>query len=234
MFNFINENGYGFDGNQEVIEQSKILGKPHPANYIEHTRMWFTNLSAALLFYWEELGQISDGKYENSNPGDHWRWLPVPYKFNDAIQVNPRFKPYSIRKINTKSWSIIDRPKKYTIGDKESLEVLSYRMLCYGRFGKALPNDTASFLKFCDDGFDSIVERLGDEKKFEYVDEFLDDLFEHDCKWIRNKDMVYNKFTQKEYDAYYNTSYTMADLKKDLKIMDVTVNTCEASRGSQN
>ena len=35
----------------------------------------FSNISALLMYYLEMRGQISDGKYENSSPKDHWEWI---------------------------------------------------------------------------------------------------------------------------------------------------------------
>lgn len=35
----------------------------------------FPNISSLLLYVYELEGQISDGKYENSSPLDHWKWV---------------------------------------------------------------------------------------------------------------------------------------------------------------
>lgn len=35
----------------------------------------FSNFRSALLYKYELEGQISDGKYENSRPYDHWKWV---------------------------------------------------------------------------------------------------------------------------------------------------------------
>ena len=34
----------------------------------------FKNISALLMYFFEMEGQLSDGKYENSSPRDHWEW----------------------------------------------------------------------------------------------------------------------------------------------------------------
>ena len=39
------------------------------------TQMFFAETAQALLFIAEMSGQISDGKYENSKPYNHWLWV---------------------------------------------------------------------------------------------------------------------------------------------------------------
>ena len=41
----------------------------------KNTTIHFENASAMCLYFMEMEGQISDGKYENSRPYDHWKWV---------------------------------------------------------------------------------------------------------------------------------------------------------------
>ena len=42
---------------------------------MKNTTIHFENASAMCLYFMEMEGQISDGKYENSRPYDHWKWV---------------------------------------------------------------------------------------------------------------------------------------------------------------
>ena len=48
----------------------------------ENTTIHFENASAMCLYFMEMEGQISDGKYENARPYDHWKWVT---KVNNAV-----------------------------------------------------------------------------------------------------------------------------------------------------
>ena len=40
-----------------------------------HISLVFPNMSSLILYKYELEGQISDGKYENSRPDEHWKWI---------------------------------------------------------------------------------------------------------------------------------------------------------------
>ena len=71
----------------------------------------FKNASALCLYYMEMEGQISDGKYENSRPYDHWKWIGDVDKMVvdgtigiEAVGGNSRFWLASSKNYNLREW----------------------------------------------------------------------------------------------------------------------------------
>lgn len=222
------DNEYEVADNDAVEQEMAIINDRKKQYELETTHLWFNNLSAAFLFEWEESGQISDGKYEGSKPWNHWIWLNYG---KEGIHVNKKFKPYSFRLYNIEP-SIVNgryrsndpgQPKRYNLNDFINKDICVEEMLCYGRLGKALPNTQASFDKYQTD-FRSICEHLGEEKKFEFVDEFMEDIVQRYSYQKSYVDKYMDIFSQQDYEAYYNTKYTIKDLRNDLHSMDATVN----------
>ena len=71
----------------------------------------FKNASALCLYYMEMEGQISDGKYENSRPYDHWKWIGDIDKMVvdgtigiEGVGGNSRFWFASSKNYNLREW----------------------------------------------------------------------------------------------------------------------------------
>ena len=68
---------------REYINERLVLNKHNGSSTFfpeqelkwRDTLMHFKNGAALFMFDAEMRGQISDGKYENSGPRDHWRWV---------------------------------------------------------------------------------------------------------------------------------------------------------------
>jgi len=93
---------------------------------------------AQVALFTEELGgQISDGYWENSNPWEHYKWVP-PSERVVVAEYSERtglFYPYTDSSGTT--WVRFTAPRKYNFGNKVLLDCVSDRMLEYV---KALPD----------------------------------------------------------------------------------------------
>ena len=203
----------------------------------------FSNLRSALLYKYELEGQISDGKYENARPYDHWKWV------NDAeirIDANaPEGTSRYIRKTyNLNEWF------KYMHDGKNSW---ACRIMSFARFGLmfetkpelwdaliqhaagvalALPDVTydgeklthevldAAFEKEIKRNSDSIQSALSREDN-ERVRKYIDSL----NAVIAALRTVQAAVTDEMIERYNDPTYTERDLKRDHESMKRTVNT---------
>ena len=99
----------------------------------------FSNISALLMYSLEMQGQISDGKYENSSPKDHWEWISRSFFIVDGNEFYTGSSRYRRpnKKYNLNEW--VRTIKNILNGsDYDSNWGFSIRLYDYGRIGKCL------------------------------------------------------------------------------------------------
>lgn len=208
-----------------------------------NTILNFSNLRSALLYKYELEGQISDGKYENARPYNHWEWIKDTEIRIDANA--PEGTSRLIRKTyNLNEWF------KYMHDGKNSW---ACRIMSFARFGLmfetkpelwdaliqhaagvalALPDVTYDGEKLTREIFDAAVEReikrhsdsiqsaLSREDN-ERVRKYIDSL----NAVIAALRTVQAAVTDEMIERYNYPTYTELDLKRDHESMKRTVNT---------
>ncbi len=184
------------------------------------TQMFFAETAQLLLFIGEMAGQISDGKYENDRPYNHWLW--VASNDNEYITKASGDLGYISNYEHVKKYTITDFIKYIKNGQK-----WANRMLCYCKLGHVLDdlkvfkaNDKVDYNEasaLCD-----VIEYIGeeniktlDELKEDEVPKYLETSLDKAKKYLT--DEVLSKFNEYEYDV--------KKLKEDMAQMDETVNT---------
>lgn len=188
---------------------------PQPDDVLLH----FKNLVTAYLYYGEFEGQISDGKYENASPLNHWEWIK-----NVKITVDGNEYYTASYKHSKNNYSFSDFVKYVDSalkGDK-SLN-WSLRILQYGRMAKALQSMNVNEVER-GQYFDVIAQVFGDTLQKNPNAEFSDTKGEIPEYW--EKYTSASKFYSKKYfDAFKKASYELKELKEDIKSMCKTINT---------
>lgn len=203
----------------------------------------FSNLRSALLYKYELEGQISDGKYENARPYDHWKWISDTEIRIDANA--PEGTSRWIRKTyNLNEWF------KYMHDGKNSW---ARRIMSFARFGlmfepkpelwnaliqhaeyvaSDLPDVTYDDEKLTREIFDAAVEKeikrhsnsiqsaLSREDN-ERVRKYIDSL----NAAIGALRTIQAAVTDEMIARYNDETYTERSLKKDHESMKRTVNT---------
>lgn len=194
----------------------------------------FENTSAMCLYAMEMSGQISDGKYENSRPYYHWKWVSEisnmvvdgtygieGYNCNRGFAVFGQFR----KKYNLNEWfsKYIKNWRKN--GDTDTM--WATRIIAYGKFGKIYPNLT----------FDQL-------KKLNYVEVILEDLQFKVERGETNPEVLFNKITdfsectwrEKYYESakefitldfvkkFLELKYDIKECREDVKSMQNTIN----------
>lgn len=187
------------------------------------TQMFFAETAPLLLFIGEMSGQISDGKYENSRPYNHWLW--VASNKNEYITKTSDDLGYISNYEHVKKYTITDFIKYIKNGEK-----WANRMLYYGKLGHVF-DDLKVFKendKIDDEEASAIcdtIEYIGD-KNITTADEL--DMFEKNeapqyIKTALSKSKKY--LTDEVLQAFNEYEYDINDLKEDMESMNKTVNT---------
>lgn len=194
----------------------------------------FENTSAMCLYCFEMEGQISDGKYENSRPYDHWEWVrEISNMVVDGtygIEGNNWHRGFAKygqfhKKYNLNEWfsKYIKNWRKN--GDTDTM--WATRIIAYGKFGKIYPNLT----------FDQL-------KKFNYIEVILEDLQLKIENGETNPEVLFNKITdfskcawrEKYYESakefitldfvkkFLELKYDIKECREDVKSMQNTIN----------
>lgn len=173
-------------------------------------RLHFTTVAAALLYNWELSGQISDGKYENSRPYDHWKWIT-----DCDVLIDPNGLNYAERWLR----------KKYTLSEwsgymKDGKNDWAWRCANYVRFGACFEDTQENYDLITSKVSRSSVECLKD--KYDSYEDFLKD-YESWPNWARNESFL-EVFTKEVYDKYYSQEISIKEFNKYHKLMKETVN----------
>ena len=194
----------------------------------------FENASAMCLYNWEMQGQVSDGKYENSKPNGHWLWVCEVVNMivdnNFGIEGNSYYRGmYQFGKFR-KKYNLNEWFSKYIKGwRKDGIDKYMWatRIIAYGKFGKIYPELTFEQMNKIN-GIEILLEMLqmnieNDEKDPEVLFNKVTDF--SDCPWRKqyyenSKDYFTKEFVKK----YVELNYDIKECKKDVKSMEVTIN----------
>lgn len=198
-------------------------------NKIENVLI-FSNFRIASLYLMELEGQISDGKYENTRPHDHWEWL----WHNEVRMVNGDQKPgyYTthyyenrLKTYNLDEWPCWIANKKGKYNDYEWAK----RVLAYGKFGKILDSMNFTDIRTLDKESGNIELMLETIQSFldsnengtykEFI-EFAAKNFEWRMEYIAKVTLI----DENMFEVFKNTEYDIKELRKDIKQLKVEVN----------
>lgn len=199
------------------------------ANYF----MAFKNIPSMALYLMELQGQISDGKYENLRPAEHWKWITADFTYRLVEDGENPCGNYPYRRFNNynlREWpGYITRANKKHVSDEDLRYAWAERVLFYGGFASILnPSDVEVFIKEAYN-LETIVESLGwylkrnGNENFSY-DKFLDDL-NVTAEWrvkYTQECTLFSKENVEKYAASFGT-YTIKTLKEDLKYLKETL-----------
>lgn len=197
----------------------------------------FSNISALLMFSLEMEGQLSDGKYENSSPKDHWEWNRRSFftvDGNEFYTGSSRFRRPN-KKYNLNEW--VRTVKKMLNGSDYDYDwAFTIRLYDYGRIGRCLTRDEIKSILILNTG--GLVNKL-------YINDYIGTIAEAFGDALRkNPECTYeemkkglksyeqNAFTKLSqfdnedlFERFKNTEYTFNEFKSDYDSMCKTINT---------
>lgn len=197
----------------------------------------FYNISSLLMYALEMEGQISDGKYENASPQDHWEWIKRAFftvDGNEFYTGSSRFRRAN-KKYNLNEW--VRTVKKMLNGsDYDHMWFFAIRLFDYGRVGRCITNNELKDIIVLNNGsffsnigvndfFGNIVEAFGNalRKNAECTYE------EMKSSLTRSEQVAFNKLSQFDTEEFFerfkNTKYTFNEFKADYDSMYKTINT---------
>ena len=197
----------------------------------------FSNISSLLMYALEMEGQLSDGKYENTSPQDHWEWIKRAFFTVDGNEFYTGSSRYrrANKKYNLNEW--VRTVKKMLNGsDYDPMWFFAIRLFDYGRMGKCITNNelkdiivlnNGSFFSTLsvNDNIGNIAEAFGDalRKNAECTYE------EMKSSLTRSEQVAFNKLPQFDNEEFFerfkDTEYTFNEFKADYDSMYKTINT---------
>ena len=179
---------------------------------ISKTTLNVTNMSQACLFEMEVSGQISDGKWENSRPYNHWEWIcNTEMVISDENSYSGAFhnKRYGIK-------NLFNEFMKYV---EKSEYAWPMRMYYYAKFGTILDPKYINNL----DGMRSFIELIGENEEINTLEDLKEKTPEYLKKYfLPEYDEV---FSTENIQKFRNSEYSIKDMKKDLAFLHLSVNT---------
>ena len=197
----------------------------------------FYNISSLLMYTLEMEGQLSDGKYENASPKDHWEWTKRTFftvDGNEFYTGSARYRNPN-KKYNLNEWV---RTIKKILNDSEYDYnwAFSIRLYDYGRMGRCI---TKNELK------DIIIINTNRSSEKLYVNDYIGGIAEifgnalrknPECTYEEMKERInpykqsiFTKLPQFDNEAFFerfkNTEYSFNDFKADYDSMIKTINT---------
>jgi hypothetical protein len=137
-------------------------------------------------------GQISDGYWENSRPYDHWK-EPA----SSAVEVSPDGV------IGTDFWP----ERSYNFASPELLEYVGDRMLRFAKAATLFPDMSSDLVHYIE--YDDLFTR---NLRGDYWDEIR-------SKFTNQYDINNQEQWKSLLEKIDGVNYTMADMKKDLKVL---------------
>lgn len=173
-------------------------------------KLYFNTLAAALLYKWELTGQISDGKYENSRPYDHWKWI-----CDTKVIVDPNGLNYAERFLQ----------KKYTLQEwsgymKDGRNDWAWRCANYVRFGACFESTQENYDLITANVSSCTVECLKEKyDSYEACKAHINSL----ADWAKSENF-FEIFTEEVYNKYYSQEVSIKEFNKYHTLMKKTVN----------
>lgn len=205
---------------------------------IKDITIHFENASAMCLYCLEMEGQISDGKYENSRPYDHWRWvtrvtdmivdgnkgLEGDGVYSRGMQRGETF----VKKYNLNEW--FTQYIKRWRNKNDAKNIWATRIIAYGKLGKIFPDMTykrlinISQIHILLDYLQSRLIEMGEtnvdiiyDMLIKYIRTSFKDYLNDEClTLVLNKDFI---------EKFVNLKYDIKECKTDCKSMYDSINT---------
>jgi hypothetical protein len=201
----------------------------------------FSNLRSALLYKFELEGQISDGKYENARPYNHWEWI------NDTeIRIDANAPEGTSRWVR-KTYNLNEWFKYIHGGDNWACRIMNYARA--GLMFEACPKLWDILMRRCDYLFTRFPNVTYDGETL--TRELFDKGIEAECKRWQDNIEYYTQRGEEKYrnsiessnmaiaelrtvqaavtdemiERYNDPTYTERELKRDHESMKRTVNT---------
>lgn len=192
----------------------------------------FKNASAMCLYSMEMEGQISDGKYENSRPFNHWHWVgDVATAIVDetvgisAVGHNARFGwEAGSKKYNLREWSgYINKWRKKNDDDY----LWATRIIAFGKFGRIYSDltweklqslgEVRIFLEY----LQTEIEKgeTNAEKLFNTITDFTTTYWRQSY-YEKCKDYITLDFVKK----FLELKYDLKEVKEDVNSMEMSIN----------
>lgn len=173
-----------------------------------NSTLFVNNMSQACLYDMEVLGQISDGRWENSRPYNHWTW--VCHTDIALSNINGYNGVHHTKRYGVKN--LFNDFMKY--GEKWPM-----RMYYYAKYGTLLDSKW--------------INHFGEMRYFIEMIGFDEDI--NTLEDLKNKTPEYAKsYWEDEYDEIFSTeniqkfrtsTYSIQDMKNDLKQLHESINT---------
>ena len=197
----------------------------------------FYNISSLLMYALEMEGQLSDGKYENASPKDHWEWTRRTFftvDGNEFYTGSSRFRRPN-KKYNLNEW--VRTIKNILNGSNyDSNWAFTIRLYDYGRMGRCLTRDEIKSILILNTG--GLVNKL-------YINDYIGTIAEAFGDALRkNPECTYEEMkaslksyeqsaftklpqfdTEKFFERFKDTEYTFNEFKADYDSMYKTINT---------
>lgn len=208
-----------------VINKTSSYMGPDGDLKTTETLLHFSSGAALFMFDAEMKGQISDGKYENSRPFGHYKWVGSTQYTIDGNEYHSNFgheKQYNLNEWVRAVKSIL---KTGTTSDGQY--DFAIRLYYYGKFAHII-GDKAMYDLYKKKklyGLRGLVENMGTciaaNMSF---DEFLDDC--NKKPWLQHYMQDAKQYiTEDIYNEFKNYDYSFNDFKTDVKSMEASVNT---------
>ena len=193
----------------------------------------FKNTSAMCLYSLEMEGQISDDKYENSRPFNHWHWIGdvetaiVDGKMGiDSVGNNSRFGwEAGSKKYNLREWrSYINNWRKKNDHDY----LWATRIIAYGKFGRIYSDLTWEKLQSLGvvriflENLQGLIEEgeTNPEELFNAITDF------NNYSWREKYYEQCNEFITLDFiKKFLELKYDLKELKEDINSMEMSINT---------
>ena len=185
---------------------------------VKDTVLHFKSLVPAYLYKCEFLGQISDGKYGNASPRNHWEWIQYA---DEVVDGNEYYTASDSHPKNNYSFSDFAKYINAAL-DGDTTWDWALRILYYGKMARVL--ESMGVKKVEEDLYlDVIAQIFGDTLYLNKDAEFTDTESEIPDYWKKyTSSKLYSK---KYFDAFKDASYDLKDFKEDVKSMCKTINT---------
>ena len=175
------------------------------------TTLSVNNMSQACLFEMEVSGQISDGKWENSRPYNHWEWVcntEMVISNKNSYSGHFHAKKYGIKNLFTEFMKLVE-------GDEFPWPM---RMYYYAKFGTILDPKYINNLG----GMRSFIEEIAYHEELNTLEDLQANLPEYLKRYW--KDEYEEVFSTENIQRFRNSEYSIKDMKKDLALLHLSVN----------
>ena len=211
-----------------VTKAKSYLGPQEELKWNE-TFMHFKNGAALFMFDAEMMGQISDGKYENSGPRGHYKWLQHVVYCIDGEEYHSNYS--HDKRYNLNEWVRNVKSMLETGEPKDNDYDFTIRMYDYGKAAHIL-GDRIIYDLYRDKKLYSLRSVIGELGNSVRQNKSYED-FVKSCKektWVANYFQNVSTYINEDfYNKFIEYDYSFKEFRNDEKSMEATVNTYKAN-----